>query len=91
MRVPDIELTERENELLFQIAFRHTSHDELRASLAPMAALTESLLERGAIPNVRFYTSSIPSEIQGGEENPVNRFSKGTALGRQKSLLIRIF
>lgn len=53
MRVPDIELTEHEISLLAQIRFRHTCHDELRASLIPMAALTESLLQREAIPEVR--------------------------------------
>ena len=66
MRVPDIELTERETDLLNQIRFRYTSHDELRASLMPMAALTESLLERGAIPEVRLLYFTDPARNPGG-------------------------
>lgn len=66
MRVPDIELTERETDLLDQIRFRNPSHDELRASLMPMAALTESLLERGAIPEVRLLYFTDPARNPGG-------------------------
>lgn len=64
--MPDIELTELESGLLSQIAFRYTSHDELRASLTPMAALTESLLERGAIPEVRLLYFTDPERNPGG-------------------------
>ncbi|MEH6435081.1 hypothetical protein [Massilia sp. DD77] len=64
--MPDIELTERESELLSEIAFRYTSHDELRASLTPMAALTASLLERGAIPEVRLLYFTDPERNPGG-------------------------
>jgi hypothetical protein len=66
LRVPDIELTERESGLLAQIAFHYTSHDELRASLTPMAALTESLLERGAIPEMRLLYFTDPERNPGG-------------------------
>lgn len=66
MRVPDIELTERETDLLDHIKFRYTSHDELRASLIPMAGLTESLLERGAIPEVRLLYFTDPERNPGG-------------------------
>lgn len=66
MRVPDIELTEQETDLLKQIRFRYTSHDELRASLMPMAALTDSLLERGAIPKVRLLYFTDPERNPGG-------------------------
>ena len=67
MRVPDIELTEREIELLAQINFGHTRHGELNASLAPMAALSASLLDRGAIPEIRLLYFTDP------ERNPSGR------------------
>jgi hypothetical protein len=66
LRVPDIELTEQETDLLNQIRFHYTSHDELRASLMPMAALTDSLLERGAIPEVRLLYFTDPERNPGG-------------------------
>lgn len=66
MRVPDIELTERESELLSQIKFGATSHEERRASIAPMAALSESLLTRGAIPEVRLLYFTDPERNPGG-------------------------
>lgn len=66
MRVPDIELTERENELLSQINFAHTRHDELRASLAPMEALSASLLNRGAISEIRLLYFTDPERNPGG-------------------------
>jgi hypothetical protein len=66
MRVPDIELTEREIELLAQINFGHTRHDELNASLAPMAALSASLLDRGAIPEIRLLYFTDPERNPGG-------------------------
>ncbi|CAN7530024.1 hypothetical protein [Duganella sp. LjRoot269] len=53
MRVPDLELTKQEQVLLEKIQFDWTDHDQLRSSLAPMAALSESLLQRAAIPEVR--------------------------------------
>lgn len=65
MRSPDIELTEREIALVAQIKFRHTSHDELHASIVPMAALTESLLERDAIPEVRLLYFTDPERNPG--------------------------
>src|SRR5438034_11114265 len=67
MRVPDIELTEREMELLAKIKFRSTRHEELRASIMPMVALSESLLKRGAIPELRLLYFTDP------ERNPVGR------------------
>jgi hypothetical protein len=66
VRVPDIELTKQELYLLAQIRFRHTSHDELRASIEPMAGLTESLLERDAIPEVRVLYFTDPERNPGG-------------------------
>jgi len=66
LRVPDIELTEREIALLDQIRFRYSSHDELRASLMRMTGLTESLLERGAIPEVRLLYFTDPERNPGG-------------------------
>jgi hypothetical protein len=53
MRVPDIELTEREVSILSQINFHSISHDELRSSIIPMVELWNSLCSRGAIPEVR--------------------------------------
>ena len=66
LRIPDIELTERETELLEQIRFRYASHDELRASLMPMAELTKSLLKRGTIPEVRLLYFTDPERNPGG-------------------------
>lgn len=65
MRAPDIHLTEDELELLAQIAFDHASHSELRASLAPMTALTESLLNRYAVPEVRLLYFTDPEHNPG--------------------------
>lgn len=64
--MPDIELTEHELGLLAQIRFRYTSHNELCSSIAPMAALTEALLERGAIPEVRLLYFTDPERNPGG-------------------------
>jgi hypothetical protein len=66
LRIPDIELTEHELGLLAQIRFRFASHDELHESIVPMAALTESLLERGAIPEVRLLYFTDPERNPGG-------------------------
>jgi hypothetical protein len=66
VRAPDIELTKREVELLAQIKFRSTRHDELRASIMPMVALSESLLKRGAIPEVRLSYFTDPERNPGG-------------------------
>ena len=66
VRAPDIELTEREMELLGQIKFRSTRHDKLRASIMPMVALSESLLKRGAIPEVRLLYFTDPERNPGG-------------------------
>jgi hypothetical protein len=66
MRAPDIELTEGEMELSAQIKFRSTRHDELRASIMPMVALSESLLKRGAIPEVRLLYFTDPERNPGG-------------------------
>lgn len=53
MRTPDIELTDREQEYFDQIRFDSSRHEDVRASIMPMVALTESLLKREAIPEVR--------------------------------------
>jgi len=67
MRTPDIELNEREAELLAQIKFDSSNHDDRRASIMPMVALSESLLKRRAIPELRvlYFTDS--------ERNPGGR------------------
>lgn len=66
MRVPDIKLTEREIELLSQINFGYTRHDELRESLTPMAALSDSLLQHRVIPEVRLLYFTDPERNPGG-------------------------
>lgn len=63
--MPDIELTERELGLLAQIKFRHSTHRELHESLVPMAALTETLLERRGIPEVRLLYFTDPERNPG--------------------------
>lgn len=67
MRVPDIELTEREVSILSQINFHSISHDELRSSIIPMVELWNSLCGRGAIPEVRL------QYFTGAERNPGGR------------------
>ena len=67
MRAPDIELSDREAELLAQIKFESSNHDDRRASIMPMAALAESLLKRRAVPEVRLLYFSDP------ERNPAGR------------------
>jgi hypothetical protein len=66
MRTPDIELTDRERELLAQIKFDWVHHDELRASIVPMVALSESLIKRRAVPDVRLLYFSDPDRNPGG-------------------------
>lgn len=64
---PDIELTGRELELLGKISFDWLNQYELRASIMPMVALTEMLLKRQAIPNIRLLYFTDP------ERNPSGR------------------
>src|SRR5690242_17226683 len=66
MRAPDIELTKREQELFGQIRFHSNRHEDLRASIMPMVALSESLLKRGAIPEVRLLYFTDPERNPGG-------------------------
>lgn len=67
MLIPDIELTAQERELFNQISFRSDRHEDIRASIMPMVALSESLVKRRAIPEVRrrYFTDS--------ERNPGGR------------------
>jgi hypothetical protein len=65
LTTPDIELTEPELELLAQIKFNHKSHSELHASLAPMDELTESLLNRRVVPDVRLLYFTDPERNPG--------------------------
>ena len=67
MRVPDIELTATEQDLLAQISFGKSGHDQIRRSIMPMVALSESLLRRGGIPSVRRLYFTDP------ERNPTGR------------------
>lgn len=66
MPTPDIELTDRERELFDRIAFHSTKHEDIRASIMPMVALSESLLARGAIPEVRLLYFTDPERNPGG-------------------------
>jgi hypothetical protein len=64
---PDIELTERELELLGKISFDWQNQNELIASIMPMVALTEMLLKQKAIPDIRLLYFTDP------ERNPSGR------------------
>jgi hypothetical protein len=66
MPTPDIELTEREQELFDQIHFHSSRHDDVRASIMPMVALFELLLKRSAIPEVRLLYFTAPERNPGG-------------------------
>lgn len=66
MRTPDIELTEQEKELFSQVHFHSTRHEDIRASIMPMVALSESLLKRKAIPEVRLLYFTDPERNPGG-------------------------
>ncbi|WP_457282684.1 hypothetical protein [Polaromonas sp. P5_D5] len=66
MRSPDIELTSREQELFAQIHFHSRVHEDLRASIMPMVALTETLLKRGAVSEVRRLYFTDPERNPGG-------------------------
>lgn len=66
MPTPDIELTDRERELFDEIRFHSTRHEDVRASIMPMVALSESLLKRGAIPEVRLLYFTDPERNPGG-------------------------
>jgi len=66
LRVPDIQLTEQEHGLLGKIHFEPDDHDQRRSSLAPMAALSKSLLERNAVPDVRLRYFTDPECNAGG-------------------------
>jgi len=65
LRTPDIELTDHERELLSKIHFGHPSHSEIRASLEPMDELTDSLLDRQAVPDVRLLYFTDPDRNPG--------------------------
>lgn len=65
-RVPDIELNQGELLLLQKIYFGASNHEELRASLEPMAALSGLLLDRHAIPEVRLLYFTDPERNPGG-------------------------
>ena len=65
-RSPDIELTDDERVLLGRIAFDWSRQDEIRSSVMPMVALTESLLKRGAVPEVRKLYFTDPERNPGG-------------------------
>ena len=64
--MPDIALTDAERELLKKIAFDSSVYEELRASIEPMAALAESLLDRRAVPEVRLLYFTDPERNRKG-------------------------
>ncbi len=63
---PDIELKDRELDLLKRIAFDSQNLNEIRASIMPMVALSELLLKRNAIPEVRLLYFTDPERNPGG-------------------------
>lgn len=52
-RIPDISLEATELQLLAKFHVTSEQYDEIRASIGPIVALTEYLLGRQAIPDVR--------------------------------------
>jgi hypothetical protein len=81
-RIPDIELTKHEQNLLQMIAFEWSNHDELRASLQPMAELSGSLLDRGAVPEVRLRYFTDPECNPGGRgKSRQNMFERNGIYG----------
>jgi hypothetical protein len=66
MRMPDVQLTDRERELFDPIRFGSSRQEDIRASIMPMVALAESLLKRGAVPEVRRLYFSDPERNPGG-------------------------
>lgn len=66
MRSPDISLTSEERSLFERINFNWNNHEELRDSLAPMEALSLSVLQRGVIPAVRISYFTDPELNPGG-------------------------
>ena len=66
-REPDIDLIHSENLLLQKIRFDQINHEECDDSLDSMEELSMSLLDRGAIPDVRLLYFTNP------ECNPVGR------------------
>jgi hypothetical protein len=66
VRTPDIELTASERDHLAQIKFGQATHGVIRASIMPMVALSSSLQQRGAIPDVRTLYFTDPERNPGG-------------------------
>jgi hypothetical protein len=66
LKVPDLYLTKEERDHFEKINFGWTDNDQLLSSLAPMAALSELLLHRGAIPEVRLRYFNDPACNPGG-------------------------
>lgn len=76
----EVQLTTNERELLAQVHFDWLHVDELRASLAPAAALATALLARGAIPNVRLLYFTDPDRNPGSRKSRQAIFeSNGTS------------
>lgn len=66
IREPDIELIHSELLLLQKICFDPINHDEYHDSREPMEELSTSLLDRGAIPEVRLLYFTDPQCNPGG-------------------------
>jgi hypothetical protein len=82
MRAPDIVLTEREQELFEQIQFRTLDHEAIRASIMPMVALSESLLKREGVPEMRLLYFTDPERNPGGRgRSHQNVFEKNGTSG----------
>jgi hypothetical protein len=84
MRRADIELTDKEHELIAKISFDWETHDELRASIEPMTALSEALLRRGAIPGARRLYFTDPERNPGGRgKSRQDVFEKNGTVGEE--------
>jgi hypothetical protein len=82
MRTPDISLTSKEQELFSEIYFNWQRHEELRNSLAPMEELALSIIERGAIPQVRIDYLTDPDFNPGGRgKSRQDIFAKNGTVG----------
>lgn len=83
MRSPDIELTEAESQLFLEISSPASQYDEICRSIDPMDRLAQSLIARGAIPNVRllYFTDPARNPTGRGKSREEIFIKNGTAAG----------
>lgn len=85
MRRPDIELTDEEAVLLSRIKFM-PERDDWSVLLEPMAELTESLLDRGAVPQVRLLYFTDAERNPGGRGKSREEIFIGNGTGGDEIL-----